>query len=588
VRFLLGLLTLAALAFQDGAAPSPFVAGSHPSQVLGGARPYRVLLPAGYANSVKRYPVLYWLTGYEQSSPAREAAFAQYVAAHDLIVVQIGPVETTGEYPLYFPELVDHIDRTFRTAADRAHRAVTGFYAGGFAAWLAAARCPDLVSSASNFMGPTEGSAGPRNFEVDLNLDDLYSNLDAVRTRLVIGTRNPLEFYHRRLNATWLYMRTSHDTDRLDSEDPAVGIAGALDFHLQSFSAPLAPQAAFNYTDMYPSFRVWGWQVSSNRRQPGYTTLENVGPQGFRSAVRQWLPSGAAIPEVKLSITSPALAPPGGLRTVTYLRLKDGKVRRAAQKADAQGRFTFELDGDAWEVGIGALPIVTVSGFALAEAPWASAGAPVKLDIRFCNKGAARFASGDVRFESPNADVTLQPATARLFGLAPGETASLPLSVTVTDTARTVVRIFALLGNLRMPLDVPLYPPAEPAPVFQIADGLSAEVWQHGTEHEEQAFGSGNGDGHAAAGETFAILIPDGEYLRAAELFSADPCVDEIMRGADSWDKYDRSGASVRYSLDSVRAGCVPGKVVRLLARVLLPAHRYRYYSIEFPVWYKQ
>jgi hypothetical protein len=588
VRFLLGLLTVAALAFQEGAGPSPFIAGSHPSQVLGGARPFRVLLPAGYANSTKRYPVLYWLTAYEQSSPAREAAFAQYVAAHDLIVVQIGPVETTGEYPLYFPELVDHIDRTFRTAADRDRRGVTGFAVGGFAAWLTAARYPDLVSSASNFLGPTEGAAGPHNFEVDLNLDDLYSNLDAVRTRLIVGPRNPLEFYHRRLNATWLYMRTSHETDRLDSEDPAAGIVGALDFHMQSFATPMPRPATFNYTDMYPSFNVWGWQVSSNRRQPGYTVLENAGPQGFRSAVRQWLPSGAAIPEVKLSVTSPALAPPGGLRTVTYLRLKDGKVRRSAQKADAKGRFTFDLDGDAWEVGIGALPIVTVSGYALAEEPWASAGKPVKLDVRFCNKGAARFASGDVRFESPNADVTLTPATARLFGLAPGETASLPVTVTVTDAARTVVRIFAVLGNLRLPLDVSLHPPAEPAPVFQIADGLSAEVWQHAVEHEEQAFGSGNGDGHAAGGETFAILIPDGEYLRAAELFSADPCVDERMRGADSWDKYDRSGASARYSLDSLRADCAPGKIIRMLARVLLPAHRYRYYSIEFPVWYKQ
>src|SRR5580693_4437247 len=111
---------------------------THDSVVMGRVQSYQVVLPPGYAASKKRYPVVYWFHGFEQSSATRDEEIAAYVAAHDVIVVKSGPVETVGLYPLYFPELVDHIDKTLRTDANRDHRAVTGFAMGGFVAlWLA-------------------------------------------------------------------------------------------------------------------------------------------------------------------------------------------------------------------------------------------------------------------------------------------------------------------------------------------------------------------------------------------------------------------------------------------------------------------
>jgi len=108
-------------------------------------------------------------------------------------------------------------------------------------------------------------------------------------------------------------------------------------------------------------------------------------------------------------------------------------------------------------------------------------------------------------------------------------------------------------------------------------------------------FGEGNGDGHAAPGETFAVLLPDGESLRAAELFTNDACVDNSVRASDSWTGYDHVGAAVRYSLPAIRPSCEPGHVVHMLARVVIPNapgltianHHVRYASLEFPVWYR-
>jgi hypothetical protein len=547
-----------------------------------------VLLPASYFLSQTRYPVVYWLTAYEQSTDEREAEFVRYAATHDVIVVQSGPAETSGDFPLYLPELIEYIDKTFRTAANREHRAITGFAAAGFAAFLLAGKYPDLFVSASASGGPTEATAGPRDFGVEYRLDDMYANLSGLRTRLVLPPSDSLDFYHRRLEAAWASVRAGHQTVRLDSAAPGAGIAETLDFHLESFRAPLARTAAFDHADPWPNFAVWGWQVASERRQPGFTVLENVGPQGFRSAVREWLPSGALLEKVRLSIVSPPLAKPGAVRTVTYLRLRDGKVRRASQKADARGRLTFDLDGDLYEVGISAAPapLVAAAGYELLGAGWAAAGQPLRLRVRFSNKGTARFAAGDVKWESPNPSVRFEPPTSRLFALAPGETGALAVSVHAGVTAPALLRVTAAVGASRVSFDIPIFPEAPPPPVFRIADGADAEVYQHAVERTDQAFGSGNGDGHAAPGETFAILIPDGEWLRAAELFGADPCIDNTLRGSDSWDAFDRSGASAPFSLPTLSKTCTPGKTVRMLARILLPSYEYRYYTIEFPVWY--
>ena len=81
--------------------------------------------------------------------------------------------------------------------------------------------------------------------------------------------------------------------------------------------------------------------------------------------------------------SAPRLYPPGSTQTITYIRLRDGKVRHATGKADLQGGLSFDLDGDAWEVGVGSAPLLAASGVELAETAWATAGKPVSLRVKF-------------------------------------------------------------------------------------------------------------------------------------------------------------------------------------------------------------
>jgi poly(3-hydroxybutyrate) depolymerase len=238
--------------FQAAPAPPQAITQevSHVSQAMGGPRTYRALLPPTYAASKKRYPVIYWFHGYEQSNQAAEAEAASYITTHDVLLVSAGPVETEGAYPLYFPELVDHVDKTFRTIPDRDHRAVTGFAAGGFMSFWFAGKYPDLVSSASSFNGFPEASLGPHDLEVECILDDQYGNYDGVQTRLVTGAPDPAYFYHRRMNGIWMYTRTGHETENFDSEHGFQAIPKTLDFHMHAFANPLPKRTAFSHSDV--------------------------------------------------------------------------------------------------------------------------------------------------------------------------------------------------------------------------------------------------------------------------------------------------------------------------------------------------
>jgi hypothetical protein len=152
----------------------------------------------------------------------------------------ISPVETNRQFPLYFPELVDFIDANFRTIADRDHRATAGLSMGGFMSFWIAGKYPHLVSSASNFMGSPEFFVGPRDFPVEYRHDEMYGNYEGVRTRLVTGARDFIQFYHRQMNAIWKYARDWHETEDFDFDHGTPGMAKTLEFHMNAFAHPAA------------------------------------------------------------------------------------------------------------------------------------------------------------------------------------------------------------------------------------------------------------------------------------------------------------------------------------------------------------
>lgn len=128
-----------------------------------------IYLPPAYVKSqgsAKRFPVVYYLHGGRPGSELKSVKLASAIHSHivdgsvpDMIYVFVngGPVshynmverDNAMGADVFIKELIPHIDKTYRTIADRQGRAIEGFSQGGRGATRLAFRYPELFCSAA-------------------------------------------------------------------------------------------------------------------------------------------------------------------------------------------------------------------------------------------------------------------------------------------------------------------------------------------------------------------------------------------------------------------------------------------------------
>ncbi len=146
------------------------------SAVLGTDKSYTVYLPAGYEAGDRCYPVLYLLhgawgdhTNWSRIARVKEVADMAIASgtAEPMIIVMpdaagaentarnMGYFNQPGwEYEKYFyEELIPGIDSTYRTMADREHRAIAGLSMGGGGSMAYAQRYPEYWGAACSLSG---------------------------------------------------------------------------------------------------------------------------------------------------------------------------------------------------------------------------------------------------------------------------------------------------------------------------------------------------------------------------------------------------------------------------------------------------
>lgn len=148
------------------------------SDVLGVTKDFSVYLPAGYESSTERYPVVYllhpaggthevWITMGDMPLIADDALRSGM--ALPMIVVMpdasgeaefhlgrhLGFFSVPGwDYEAYFhTELIPLVDASYRTIADKTHRAIVGASMGGEAAIAYAQKHPDLYGASCAISG---------------------------------------------------------------------------------------------------------------------------------------------------------------------------------------------------------------------------------------------------------------------------------------------------------------------------------------------------------------------------------------------------------------------------------------------------
>lgn len=132
--------------------------------------PYRVLLPVGYEQSLRRYPVLYLLhgAGGDENDWSTRTNLAAYAAAYRLIIVMPGVgnswyANSAGDSAARYEDaiirdLIPHVDARYRTLANWHARGIAGLSMGGAGAIKFALRYPHLFVFAASFSGAFNAS----------------------------------------------------------------------------------------------------------------------------------------------------------------------------------------------------------------------------------------------------------------------------------------------------------------------------------------------------------------------------------------------------------------------------------------------
>jgi hypothetical protein len=169
------LLTLTPVS-QDAAGSSIEAAG-YPSAALHGAEgSFLTYLPPGYATTTSHYPVLYLLTGNDQSNTAflqigLQSQLDQLISRHVIppmiaVMIQGGPGSNNwrnqgaARYESYILEVQQLVDRALPTLAVRGARAIVGDSMGGYGAMNVALANPyrfGVVESWLSFFNGLEG-----------------------------------------------------------------------------------------------------------------------------------------------------------------------------------------------------------------------------------------------------------------------------------------------------------------------------------------------------------------------------------------------------------------------------------------------
>jgi hypothetical protein len=591
---------------------------THYSSVFGEIRNYRIFLPKGYdENTSKRYPVIYFYHGWSQryfgsinDFKADEGEsndgdnIANFVAAHEVIVVKpdgynrsqdeeyylrpynIGPVESSRQFPLYFPELVKYIDSNYKTIADRNHRAISGLSMGGFMTFWIAGKYPHLVSAAGNFCGSTEFIAGPKDFPVEYRHQEMYKNYDGINVRLNYGDQDFIRAYHRDMNKVWTQVMDNYEFKIYRAEHSTCGLGEMFEFLLNTFKNPIAKPAKWNHIDVYPSFDVWDYQVNSNRNIPGFTILENVDNRGFRSSVRSFLPIGELMPFVKLSVITPPIYEKNQIYRICDINPETGKSSNYQLKSNNEGQLIINLDGGPHEIGINKeidAPNISIASFTVENMNWATHNKEIKLSVNILNKGASLAGNVTASIEPTRKSAVVLISNSDFGDLDKGKIKSskTPFTFLVNNDSIEIERFKLTIKDISGNewnefIDLPIRIEGPELTDFVIADGKEFAVASAGNDTATLYLGHGNGDGIANPGESLVFLAEEnGKYYRTF-LYSTDPYINPNgihIRESDNWTSYDHVGASAKYSVPVLSSGCPQNHTIQFFAEYWLPEY---------------
>lgn len=561
---------------------------THFSRVFGCLKDFRIFLPADYYTSLKRYPVIYYFHGNTGSHKLDIKGVDSLVKKNDVILVawngrsvdqdlrpyNIGNhsnIKYNVQFKDYFPELVSYIDSTYRTLRNRSDRAIIGHSMGGFMSFFLAGKYPDLVGTAFNSKGSPEFFVGYPAQHTLYHMRYMFMNLGGVR--LGFSSSEECELHNLNNEVVQGALR-ERDLDFTAFNYPGGHaitpgqFADAFNFVIASIRNPLPEPIRWHHADLYPAFDIRGYEVRSNLSARGFIELKGVTKTGFGICTKAWEPDGVIIPNVTITVRTPALYRPGTKYKLLDYNETTDSLNTLDVLSDDGGRITCQVNSEHHQIGIwqqGGPPEITLASYNVS-------GSGLFLDqkegnhvrIRLLNRGGSDTKGISVRLSTSVPGILIGNPVIDLKTLRSGELSWLPVGFTVDAASKPPKdgSPFRIRFNLTITdkynhvwedeFDAPVY--------FDVTEFTNIGI----DDGDSEVFGSGDGNNIADPGETVMIYeISNGSHR--LRLYYDDPYVDderlydEIQ--PDKWgDGYSLS------SLIHISSRCPAGHKIRFLS----------------------
>jgi enterochelin esterase-like enzyme len=574
---------------------------THYSSVFGRTKTYRIFLPADYAASTKRYPVIYYFHGYgERFDYTRGSNFdfntVDTLVSRDSVILvrwdgrmidsdaspyNIGDstqVLYQTQMKDYYLEFVAHIDSTYRTLPDRNHRSLMGFSMGGYMSFFLAGNYPQMAGTAVNMVGSPEmfmGTPGHLTLYsmryVPANLLGLHLRFHETTSDILVNLNREVYKSMQREEGLDLYYHEYPGPHQIDYPGQTVNFKEAFNYIVSNFGQALPQPGRWHHRDLSASFNKWGCTVTSNLDQPGFIDLHGVSAAGLTVCTRKWLPDGVPMPGVTINITTaPVYQPNTGYTLFKYNVPQDTAVSTTVT-SDAIGRIGFTVNHEENSIGIfksgdpADLAVLTyVVDSSRTFLPHQQAG---RLKLRLLNRGNSIGRRVVVTLTTPTTGVVIASPSVTIDSIASREAVwSIDdFLVTVTGTPPADGAPFSVRFNVTMTdslgrtwkdeLDVP---------VFFNATAITSLSIDDGRKVGSRIFGQGNGNGVAEPSET-VMLFRTFPGTMATKLYSDDPFLDRSNEQVFA-DAVVQTDGFISTSLVRIAANCPNGHRIRFLA----------------------
>lgn len=501
----------------------------HFSRVFSHKKSYRIYLPNGYETSNKKYPVIYFFHGWGGRHFKDDNALLNYTGIKDLVdkyqtilVMWDGNMDTTEPRPYnignhadvkfsvqmkdYFPEIIEHIDTSFRTISNRQHRGIIGFSMGGFMSFYLAGKYPDMIGAAVSLAGSPEFYVGSPENHTLYPIRYTFKNLTNTSIRMHNGDSDILYHLNEEViqGAKWEKVALDYwkfkGGHMIDYPSETKVFESAMNFITNSFGGfPKRPDR-FSHYDLYSNFTSWDYHIQSNKKDPGFLYLKNADYNGFGIYTKKWLPDGPPLAVDSIFIQTAPIYRPNKKYTILHYDKKTAKIKLSNKKADAHGGLFFLQSGDS-EIGIFSATdrssIIFLDYKANKNSRYLYNNQNGELAIRLLNRGTTNYPTGQltIQLTCTEENVTLHPSTIKVTVQKGQRIISLP-SVTIITNKKAPIHAEPPQLNLILKIQ-------NDSQYF--TDNFVVPVLYEGPQLDSIQLKDENGNGRAESGEQLQL-----------------------------------------------------------------------------------